>query len=64
MTQSRDIEISVIIKGETDAAYRVDFGGKEEGWVPKSQISDVGEEGGRIISIFIPEWLALKKGMI
>lgn len=64
MSQGHDIEIAVIVKGETAAAYLVDFGGKEEVWVPKSQISDECEEKGKLVSIFIPEWLALKKGMI
>lgn len=61
---SKDIEIAVIVKGETKAALFVEYGGKEEAWVPKSQISDQCEENGKITSIFIPEWLALKKGMI
>lgn len=64
MSRSQDIEIAVKILGETEKAYKVDFGGKEPAWVPKSQISDSCEERGKIISIFIPEWLANEKGMI
>lgn len=60
---NKEIEISVEIKFETDLAYRV-FDGARTEWVPKRFISDYCEEDGRIISIFLPEWLALEKGFI
>lgn len=60
---SEDIEITVEVRRETDNAYLV-YDGKAETWVPKSQVSDYCEEKGRITSIFIPEWLALDKGLI
>ncbi len=52
---------------ETDLAWHVDFGGDNPIWVPKSQITDYSEneyEIGDDIEIELPEWLALKKGMI
>ena len=64
MSKSQNIEIAVKVLGETEKAYKVDFGGREPVWVPKSQISDECEERGKITSIFIPEWLATAKGMI
>jgi len=60
---SNDIEIAVEVRGETDKALKV-FDGKVEVWIPKSNISDECEDKGRIVSIFIPEWLALEKGLI
>jgi hypothetical protein len=64
MSKSQYIEIAVKILGETEKAYKVDFGGKEPVWVPKSQINDECEENGKITSIFVAEWIALAKGMI
>ena len=64
MSKSQDIEIAVKVLGETALAYRVDFGGKVPVWIPKSQISDECEDKGKLVSIFIPEWLATEKGMI
>lgn len=60
---SREAEVSVTIKRETLDAYLVDHG-RGECWVPKSQITDICEDGDRVISIFVPEWLAVEKGMV
>ncbi len=61
----KTVEIEVKVVGRTQAAVRVDFGGKEEVWIPKSQIEDyTGPSEDRATSIFIPEWLAKEKGMV
>lgn len=61
----REVEIAVVVKRETEKAILVNFGVRDEVWVPKSQISDWSEDGdGSTSSIFIPEWLAKEKGMI
>lgn len=63
----KDIEIAVVVKRTTERALLVNFGVREEVWVPKSQISDwSGSEylDHEVDSIFIPEWLAKEKGMI
>lgn len=61
---NNEIEIAVEVRGETEKALRV-YDGKREVWIPKSQISDQSEDAkGKIESIFIPEWLALEKGLI
>ena len=60
---NEDIEITIEVRHETDSAYLV-YDGKAEVWVPKSQVSDYCEENGCVTSIFIPEWLALDKGLI
>lgn len=62
---SRDVEIEVVVKRSTERAILVNFGVKEEVWVPKSQINDFcGENVEEATSIFIPEWLATEKGMV
>ena len=57
------IEVAVDVKAKTDKAYLVTDGTVEE-WIPRSMIEDECEENGEISSIFIPEWLAQKKGLI
>lgn len=61
---TKDIEIEVEVRLETDKALKV-FDGKTEVWIPKSQIKDQCEDkDGNITSIFITEWLATEKGFI
>ena len=58
-----DIEIAVDVKARTDSALLV-TDGVIEAWIPKSQISDYSGEEDSPETIFIPEWLALNKGLI
>jgi len=61
---TKHVEIDVTVRRETDAALQV-YDGRNEVWIPKSQIEDQCEDrDGKITSIFIPEWLALEKGLI
>jgi len=62
-SKSTDIEIACNVLRETAKAYLI-HDGKQEVWIPKSQISDECVDKNRIISIFIPEWLANEKGLI
>ncbi len=67
--KSSVIEIAVVVKRTTERAILVNFGAPEEAWIPKSQISDYcdgpdDEPGYGTTSIFIPEWLAIEKGMV
>lgn len=69
MSRHEPIEISVIVRAVTEKAIRVDHGGKEEVWLPKSQISDWCDgpddaPGWGTTSVFIPEWLAEEKGIL
>jgi hypothetical protein len=64
-SDNADIEIGVVVKRSTERAIKVNFGVKEEVWIPKSLIRDwVGESIDTAESIFIPEWIAREKGMI
>lgn len=63
-----DVEIEVRVKIATGKAILVDHGGKEDVWVPISQITDWcdgpdASPGMGTTSIFVPEWLAIEKGM-
>lgn len=57
------VEIECEIRMTTALAIKI-FDGKREAWIPKSQIDDEVEEKGVITAIFIPEYLALEKGLI
>ena len=60
MSEVKTVEIECEVKRETDKAKLI-FDGKREVWIPKSMISDETEDGS---SIFIPEWLAIEKGLV
>lgn len=61
---SKDIEIAIEVLRETEKAYLV-FDGKREEWVPKSLVKDYTEENdGSISSIFLSEYIAEQKGFI
>lgn len=57
------IEIAVEVLHETDQAILVTDGNVEE-WIPKSLIEDQVGDGMEIETIFIPEYIALDKGLI
>jgi hypothetical protein len=63
---SESVEFYCELKHETSAAYLVDECGSEV-WIPKSQISEESitrNNDVEYLNFFIPEWLALEKGMI
>lgn len=65
---SAEVEIAVVVKYVTDKAILVNHGVEKEEWIAKSLISDWcdgpdDEPGAGTTSIFIPEWLAIEKGM-
>lgn len=62
---SKVVEIECVVRRQTNKAYLIDFGANEDVWVPRSQISDESEPGSDgVMSIFIPEWLAIDKGIL
>lgn len=62
MTDGRSnlIDIACVITGETARAYRIDHGGKDDVWVPKS-LCEYDESDG---TMTMPEWIAKEKGLI
>jgi hypothetical protein len=63
--KSNVIDIDGAIEARTDKAVLFHTGNKEEAaWLPLSQI-EVEETGvGGIVTVTLPEWLALNKGLI
>ena len=63
------VEIDADILRQTELAVHI-YDGSEVVWLPKSQLVDpspdeIGEyEDGDSLTIVIPEWLALEKGLI
>lgn len=65
--ESREVEIECKVVGSTENALRIDYGGKEPVWIPRSQITDYSpdtDDDSAIESIFLPEWLATEKGLL
>ena len=65
---SAAIEIACEVRLVTDAAIKI-YDGAREAWIPKSQVSDWTDgpddaPGVGTTSIFIPEWLAIDKGLV
>lgn len=58
MSNTELVEITAIIRHETDKAYLL-FDGERKAWVPKSHVQD-NEDG----TFTMPEWLAQDKGFI
>lgn len=64
-SNDEEVEVSVIIKHETERAYLVDGGmTKEPVWVPKSLVSLEKHEGARASTLTLSERLAKEKGLI
>ena len=59
-----DIEIAVEVRARTKKALLVSDGACDPVWIPRSQISDYSGDEDSPESIFIPEWLATKKGFV
>lgn len=63
MMKSDLVDISVIVRHETDKAVLVDHGGEEPIWLPLSQIEiEPNHDGTHTVTL--PEWLATGKEMI
>ena len=64
-----EVEVEVVVRRVTTAAILVNHGVPKEVWLPKSQISDWcdgpdDEPGYGTTSVFLPEWLAIEKGLV
>ena len=62
MSDKDEIDICVEFLKDSARAIKVSDGCVEE-WLPKSQIKYDGEEGDTI-TVTMPNWLALEKGLI
>lgn len=60
MGRSEDFEVAFEdIVHETDKAFLIKFA-EGEIWIPKSQVKDLDKDG---LTVTIPEWLAVEKGL-
>lgn len=65
MSRSDLTDIAVTILAETERAYKVDHGGDEPCWIPKSLCEfDASQADPRNGILTCPEWIAKEKGMI
>lgn len=59
------VTIDGTIEHETGKAILLDVGADDPVWIPKSQIVDMeSNRADGTVSVEIPEWLALDKGLI
>jgi hypothetical protein len=63
MSRHDEVEIACELVHETDRALLINDG-RQEVWVPRSQILDQKEKNGVLESITIPEWLAEEKDLV
>ncbi len=62
---SEPVEISCQIVRETQSAYLIDAGLKEDVWIPRSQVSEITEPDKKgLVEVSMPEWLAKEKDLI
>ncbi len=57
------VEVNGEYRHDTPKAWLIDFGLDDPVWVPKSQV-ELEEEGDGTVTVTMPEWLALEKGLI
>jgi hypothetical protein len=65
MSRGGEIELELLWKGETAAAYLVEDANERDVWLPKSQVEPAeGDEKGMVTTFLVPEWLAIEKGLV
>ena len=56
-------ELSGLYRHETEEAWLIDFGENDPTWLPKSQC-EIEEENDGTVTVTLPEWLAIEKGLV
>jgi hypothetical protein len=62
--KSNLIDVTVIVKHETEKAWLCDHGGKNPSWVPKSQAELEPNKDGKTATLTLEQWLAEEKEMV
>jgi hypothetical protein len=62
--KSELVDVTVILKHQTERAVLVDHGGKEPVWLPLSQCEIAPNTDGKTHTVTMPTWLATEKEMI
>lgn len=66
LTYSKDrmVDLDGIFHAQSELAYLIDFGDAKT-WVPKSKVELDGKTTvGAKVTVIIPEWLAIAKGLV
>ena len=58
------IDLTGIVRHQTDRAVLIDTGGKATAWLPLALVDIAPNGDGRTVTVTLPEWLALEKGLI
>ena len=59
------VEVEVKILNETDKAVLVTVGSRRSGeWLPRSQIEIDADPFANVATIALPEWLAIRAGLV
>jgi hypothetical protein len=66
VTDSKLVDIILHLHHETTAAFLVSDTGEDEDavWLPKSQVEQAEETASQCYVFVVPEWLAMKKGLL
>jgi hypothetical protein len=66
MTDSKLLDLELHLHMETGAAFLVSDTGDtvDAVWVPKSQVEQVEKTKGQRYMFVVPEWLAMRKGLL
>jgi hypothetical protein len=58
------VDVTVVLKHETERAWLVDHGGKKPEWVPKSKAELEPNKDGKTHTLTLEQWLAEEKEMV
>ena len=64
MAKSNLVDLTVVLKRETEKAWLLDHGGKAPAWVPKSQAELEPNQDGKTHTLTVEQWLAEEKEMV
>jgi hypothetical protein len=64
MMRSTVVDVTVIVKYETEKAWLVDHGESKPEWVPKSQAEISPNADGKTHTLTVEQWLAEEKGFV
>lgn len=63
--QTDEIDLELLWKGETAAAYLCEDENEQDVWLPKSQVDMAASSTmGTPTTFLVPEWLAIEKGLV
>lgn len=62
---AQQVEVELLWKGETAAAFLAEDEDEQDVWLPKSQVEMAASSTmGTPTTFLVPEWLAIEKGLV